>query len=122
VGKRFESLDSRRILTGTVRFENQRRARIAQRNHGILRLYADPENGPLLGAEMVAPAAEHMAHLLAIAIDRSLAVQDMLRLPFYHPTLEEGLRTALREISSQLPPCSESDLAACESLRVEALE
>lgn len=122
VGKRFESLDSRRILTGTVRFENQGRARIAQRNHGILRLYADRENGRLLGAEMAAPAAEHMAHLLAIAIDRSLTVQDMLRLPFYHPTLEEGLRTALREISSQLPPCSESDLAACESLRVEALE
>jgi dihydrolipoamide dehydrogenase len=46
----------------------------------------------------------------------------MLRLPFYHPTLEEGLRKALRGISAQLPPCSESDLAACESLQAEALE
>jgi dihydrolipoamide dehydrogenase len=110
------------MLTGTVHFEDQGRARMAQRNHGILRLYADRKSGRLLGAEMVAPAAEHMAHLLALAIDRSLTVQDMLRLPFYHPTLEEGLRTALREISVQLPPCSESDLAACEPLRVEALE
>jgi dihydrolipoamide dehydrogenase len=122
VGKRLESLDSQHMLTGTVHFEDQGRARMAQRNHGILRLYADRKSGRLLGAEMVAPAAEHMAHLLALAIDRSLTVQDMLRLPFYHPTLEEGLRTALREISVQLPPCSESDLAACEPLRVEALE
>jgi dihydrolipoamide dehydrogenase len=122
VGKRFESLDSRQILIGTACFETQARARMAQRNHGILRLYAQRENGKLLGAEMVVPAAEHMAHLLAVAIDRSLTVQDMLRLPFYHPTLEEGLRTALRKISSQLPPCGESDLAGCEPLHAEALE
>jgi dihydrolipoamide dehydrogenase len=122
VGKRFESLDPRQTLTGTVHFEDQARARMAQRNHGILRLYAEPKSGQLVGAEMVAPAAEHMAHLLALAIDQSLTVQDMLRLPFYHPTLEEGLRKALRGISAQLPPCSESDLAACESLQAEALE
>jgi dihydrolipoamide dehydrogenase len=122
VGKRFESLDSQQTLIGTVHFEAQARARMAQRNHGILRLYAQRENGKLLGAEMVVPAAEHMAHLLALAIDRSLTVQDMLRLPFYHPTLEEGLRTALRKISAQLPSCSESDLAGCEPLHAEALE
>lgn len=122
VGKRFESLDNQQTLIGTVHFEAQARARMAQRNHGILRLYAQRENGKLLGAEMIVPAAEHMAHLLALAIDRSLTVQDMLRLPFYHPTLEEGLRTALRRISAQLPPCSESDLAGCEPLHAEALE
>jgi dihydrolipoamide dehydrogenase len=33
---------------------------------------------------------------VALAIERSLTVHDMLRLPFYHPTLEEGLRSALR--------------------------
>lgn len=122
VGKRFESLDPQHTLTGMVHFEDQARARMAQRNRGILRLYAEPKSGRLVGAEMVAPAAEHMAHLLALAIDQSLTVQDMLRLPFYHPTLEEGLRKALREISAQLPPCSESDLAACEPLQAEALE
>ena len=122
VGKRFESLDGQHMLTGTVNFADQARARMAQRNQCILRLYAEPENGRLLGAEMVAPAAEHMAHLLAMAIDRSLTVQDMLRLPFYHPTLEEGLRTALRELARQLPPCGESDLAGCEPLHAEALE
>ena len=44
-----------------------------------------------------------MAHLLALAIDRSLTVHDLLRTPFYHPVLEEGLRTALRDLAAQIP-------------------
>jgi dihydrolipoamide dehydrogenase len=122
VGSSFQSLEPKNILTGEVRFEHQSRAWAAQRNKGILRLYAEPESGRLLGAEMCAPAAEHMAHLLALAVERSLTVRDMLRLPVYHPVLEEGLRTALRDLARKLPAAIESDLAACEPLNAEALE
>lgn len=122
VGSGFKALDGKKILTGEVRFEHQGRARAGQRNKGIMHLYAEPESGRLLGAEMCAPAGEHMAHLLALAIDRSLTVQDMLRLPFYHPVLEEGLRTALRDLAAQLPPCGESDLAACDAFNADALD
>lgn len=71
---------------------------------------------------MAAPAAEHMAHVLALAIDRKLTVHDLLRMPFYHPTIEEGLRTALRALANQLPPCGISDLAGCDPLGADALE
>lgn len=71
---------------------------------------------------MCSPDAEHMAHLLALAIGRSLTVHDMLRMPFYHPVLEEGLRTALRNLSKQLPRCRESDLAGCEAFGAQALD
>lgn len=80
------------------------------------------DNGRLLGAEMCVPAGEHMAHLLALAIDRSLTVQDLLRMPFYHPVLEEGLRTALRTLAAQLPAGNESDLAACGEFNMGALD
>jgi dihydrolipoamide dehydrogenase len=63
-----------------------------------------------------------MAHLLALAIGRELTVHDLLRMPFYHPTLEEGLRAALRTIARELPPCALSDLAHCGSLGIEALD
>lgn len=122
VGSCFQALDGKKILTGEVRFERQGRARAGQRNKGILRLYAETEIGRLLGAEMCAPDGEHMAHLLALAIERSLTVHGMLRMPFYHPVLEEGLRTALRDLSAQLPVCGESDLAGCEALDAEGLE
>ena len=122
VGRRYESLDSNNILEGEACFERQGRAQAAQRNKGVLRLYAEPVSGRLLGAEMCAPAAEHMAHLIALAIGRSLTVHDMLRLPFYHPVLEEGLRSALRHLAAQLPGCNESDLAGCEAFHAEALD
>ncbi len=122
VGSRLQALSRAKILVGEVSFDYQGRARAGQRNKGIQRLYADAETGRLLGAEMCAPAGEHMAHLLALAIDRSLTVQQLLRLPFYHPVLEEGLRTALRALAAQLPAVNESDLAMCGAFNAEALD
>ncbi len=122
VGKRFRDLNAYTTLIGEVSFANQGRARIAQRNAGLMRLYAEQDTGVLLGAEMCAPAAEHMAHLLALAIEHAMTVRELLRLPFYHPVLEEGLRTALRDLAGQLPPCGDSDLAACDAYDAEALD
>jgi dihydrolipoamide dehydrogenase len=122
IGQRAHELDAQTILAGEVSFASQGRARIMQENRGLIRLYAAKADGHLLGAEIIAPAAEHVAHLLALAVSRKLTVHDLLRMPFYHPTIEEGLRTALRMIARQLPPCGISDLAGCAPLGVEALE
>src|SRR5690606_14691340 len=104
VGASFQQLQNKSITVGQVSFENQGRARVAQLNKGMLRIYADSKNGQLLGSELCAPAGEHLAHLLALAISQSLTVWDLLQIPFYHPVLEEGLRTALRDLVSKLPP------------------
>ncbi|KKO49868.1 dihydrolipoamide dehydrogenase [Arsukibacterium sp. MJ3] len=97
---------------GEVDFSNQGRARVLRQNRGLLRLYAERGTGRLLGAEMAAPRAEHLAHLLAWAIQSGIDVETALAMPFYHPVIEEGLRTALRDLSLNLgrqsdnPPCS----------------
>jgi dihydrolipoamide dehydrogenase len=122
VGRRAKDIDRETTLMGEASFAGQGRARMMQENRGLLRLYAARGDGRLLGAEMAIPAAEHMAHLLALAIGQELTVHDLLRMPFYHPTLEEGLRTALRTLARELPPCALSDLARCESLGTEALD
>lgn len=101
------------FIEGEIDFARQGRARAGQRNHGLMRIYADPDSGKLLGAELCAPSGEHMAHLLALALDRGMTVRELLRLPFYHPVLEEGLRSALRELAAQLPAAGESDLQSC---------
>ena len=72
------------------------------RNKGHLRVYADPETGKFLGAEMVGPDAEHIGHLLAWALQAGMTVDQMLSMPFYHPVVEEGLRTALRDLAAKL--------------------
>ena len=71
-------------------------------NHGLLRVYGEQGSGLLLGAEMIGPQNEHIAHLLAWAIQARMTVADVLQMPFYHPTIEEGLRTALRELLTAL--------------------
>lgn len=102
VGQPFKELESQAIAVGEVSYEDQGRARVIGQNRGHLRVYADAVSGRLLGAELFGPAAEHTAHLLAWVIQRELTVADVLALPFYHPTIEEGLRTALRDAASKL--------------------
>jgi dihydrolipoamide dehydrogenase len=87
---------------GEVSFEDQGRSRVINRDRGVLRLYGAHGSGLFLGAEMIGPAAEHVGHLLAWAAQQGLSVHEMLAMPYYHPVIEEGLRTALRHLNRQL--------------------
>jgi dihydrolipoamide dehydrogenase len=88
--------------TGRVSFEDQGRSRVMGRNQGALHVYGESGTGRFLGAEMLGPAAEHIGHLLAWSVQRGDTVQQMLDSPFYHPVVEEGLRTALRHLQRAL--------------------
>lgn len=88
--------------TGEVSFENQGRSRVMLRNKGMLHVYGEQGTGRFLGAEMMGPNAEHLAHLLAWAHQNKMTVAEMLDMPFYHPVIEEGVRTALRDLNAKL--------------------
>ncbi|MEZ5619938.1 MAG: dihydrolipoyl dehydrogenase [Burkholderiaceae bacterium] len=88
--------------TGAVSFEDQGRSRVMRVNHGRLHVYGERASGRFLGAEMIGPAAEHLGHLLAWSAQRGDTVQAMLDSPFYHPVIEEGLRSALRDMQRAL--------------------
>lgn len=102
VGGGYRAMRDTPYVTGVVSFEDQGRSRVMLRNRGRMHLYADARSGALLGAELIGPDAEHLAHLLAWAVQLDLTVTDMLQLPFYHPVVEEGLRTALRDTFAKL--------------------
>ncbi len=105
VGLNLDQLNKQfkdRFAVGFVSFEDQGRSRVMLRNQGILKVYAELGSGLFLGAEMFGPAAEHIGHLLAWAAQQRMTVPDMLEMPFYHPVIEEGLRTALRDLNHQL--------------------
>jgi dihydrolipoamide dehydrogenase len=74
------------------------RAIIEEEDPGCLRVYAGSD-GALIGGELFGPDVEHLAHLLAWAVQLKLSARAVLELPFYHPTVEEGFRTALRDIA-----------------------
>lgn len=102
VGSRRTELAEGRYVVGEVSFEDQGRSRVMLRNRGLLHVYADIASGHFLGAEMMAPDAEHLAHLLAWSLQMKLTIAQMLEMPFYHPVIEEGLRTALRDAQAKL--------------------
>jgi dihydrolipoamide dehydrogenase len=102
VGGGYGKLVPGAFETGEVSFEDQGRSRVMLRNRGHLRVYADRATGRFLGAEMAGPAAEHIGHLLAWALANRMTVASMLEMPFYHPVIEEGLRTALRDLDARL--------------------
>ncbi|MDO4434180.1 MAG: dihydrolipoyl dehydrogenase [Alysiella sp.] len=97
-GERFEH----DVAIGEVSFNNQGRSRVMRVNQGHLRVYADKQTGRFLGAELTGPSAEHLAHLMAWAHQSQMTIAQMLDMPFYHPVIEEGLRTALRDVASKL--------------------
>lgn len=107
VGLGYEELEKRYggcdcLAVGEVSFEDQGRSRVMRINKGLMRVYAEHGSGLFLGAEIFGPRAEHLAHLLAWSLQQRLTVSQMLEMPFYHPVIEEGLRTALRDLNANL--------------------
>ncbi len=95
-------------VIGCAPYDDQGRARVMARAEGMVRIYASKPDGLLTGAAMIGPGMDHIAHLLALAIMRGETATSLLELPFYHPTLEEGLKAGLRaichEVHAPLPP------------------
>jgi dihydrolipoamide dehydrogenase len=91
-----------KFAIGMVSFVNQGRSRVMLQNQGMLRVYAEYGTGRFLGAEMIGPRAEHLGHLLSWACQSRMTVEQMLEMPFYHPVIEEGVRTALRDLHAEI--------------------
>lgn len=90
------------FVIGSVSFDNQGRSRVMGVNCGLLHIYGCKKTDRILGASMVGPDAEYIGHILATAITNDLSIKDMLDTPFYHPTILEGLRTALRDVQYKM--------------------
>lgn len=90
------------IIKGTVSFEDQGRSRVMLKNKGMLNVYFDRSTHLLTGAEMIGPSAEHVAHMLAWLIEKNTTLEEILEFPFYHPVIEEGVRTAIRDAATKV--------------------
>jgi dihydrolipoamide dehydrogenase len=118
VGRGYNQLRQKEgmcFVTGKVSFENQGRSRVMHKNKGMLYVYAEYGSGVFLGAEMFGPAAEHIGHLLAWAREKRMTVPEMLEMPYYHPVIEEGVRTVLRDANDKLHlgPALSEDSVEC---------
>jgi len=102
VGAQLDELDESKIAIAEMQFGPVGRALIIGKNRGVLRLYVNKADGLVLGAAMACVKGEHLAHLLAWSIQQGMTVFDMLKMPFYHPVIEEALQGALYGVLSEL--------------------
>ncbi|MCU4415228.1 dihydrolipoyl dehydrogenase [Acinetobacter sp. WU_MDCI_Axc73] len=104
VGQSYKQLQDKNIdfVTGSVSYEKQGRALVLGKNIGSVEIYIDKKTQKLLGAELFVHSAEHLAHLLCWMIQQEITLDEILEQPYYHPTLEEGLRTAFKHARRQI--------------------
>jgi dihydrolipoamide dehydrogenase len=114
VGASWEEIKEKGPAIGTAHFDGSREI-IMLRDQGIIRVYGDGKTGRLLGAEMVAPGGEHLAHLLAWSIQQERTVFDLLAMPFYHPAVEESVRKALKDLADKVQGAGERPLVGFET-------
>ena len=102
VGEKISKLNPQTTAIGEVKMAPVGRALIMGKNRGLIRLYADINTGKLLGASMACVKGENLGHLLCWCIEMNMTVHQMLRMPFYHPVIEEALQAALYDLKSKL--------------------
>lgn len=99
---RVEAMRPGCFAIGEASFENQGRSRVMGVNQGLMRVYGEQGSGRFLGAEIFGPDAEHLGHLLAWAVQKMMTVSEMLDMPYYHPVIEEAVRSALQDLNHRL--------------------
>ena len=112
-GMHYRELDLEQVVVANFHLErNNGRAIVMGEDHGTITLYADKNSKKLIGGEMVVPHAEHFTHLLGWAVQQEMTVQALLKMPFYHPVLEEAVQSALELLSAELYTPEERGMAA----------
>lgn len=101
VGRSFEQLQGTEIVIGDMPF-NSPRHEVWKKTQGRIQVYLDAHSGEILGAELLGHKAEHLAHLLALAITHKMTAEQFLQTPVYHPSAEEVLKRALDHARFQL--------------------
>ena len=90
------------LLEASYPFNDHGKSILMEANHGFVRLFADPRRGRLLGAEIVGKDAGELIHALTGPLALRATVHDLLRAPWYHPTLAEIITYPLEEIADQI--------------------
>ncbi len=90
-------------LSAEYPFDDHGKSILMNARHGFVKVFADPRRGRLLGAVIVGPDAGELIHCFSGPIAMRATVFDLLKAPWYHPTLAEIITYPLEEIASRLP-------------------
>jgi pyruvate/2-oxoglutarate dehydrogenase complex dihydrolipoamide dehydrogenase (E3) component len=91
-----------KYLKASYPFNDHGKSILMEANYGYVKVLAEPRRGRILGAEIVGKDAGELIHCFSTPLALRATVRDMLRAPWYHPTLAEIITYPLEEIAEQL--------------------
>ena len=91
-----------KFLSANYPFNDHGKSMLMEANYGYVKVLAEPRRGRILGAEIVGQDAGELIHCFSTALAMRATVHDMLRAPWYHPTLAEIITYPLEEIAEKL--------------------
>ncbi|MBR2545114.1 MAG: hypothetical protein IKE93_03030, partial [Erysipelotrichaceae bacterium] len=70
------------------------KALLSQKGEGTVIIYYSPENGEILGCQMIADGSSEMINELSLAIKNKLGIREIATLIHPHPTVGEIVKEA----------------------------
>jgi dihydrolipoamide dehydrogenase len=71
-------------------------ARILEEDEGFIKIISDKKTGQILGASIIGPRATELIGILTLAIQSRLKSVELRNIVLAHPTLSEGITSALK--------------------------
>jgi pyruvate/2-oxoglutarate dehydrogenase complex dihydrolipoamide dehydrogenase (E3) component len=104
IGLSERELDRRgaAYLTASYPFNDHGKSILMDANYGYVKVLAEPRRGRILGAEIVGKDAGELIHCFSGPLALKATVFDLLRAPWYHPTLAEIITYPLEDIADQV--------------------
>ena len=104
IGALASDLDERGVkyLSASYPFNDHGKSILMEANYGYVKVLAEPKRGRILGAEIVGKDAGELIHCFSAALALRATVHDLLRAPWYHPTLAEIITYPLEDIAEKI--------------------
>lgn len=104
IGRLERDLDAAgvRYLAASYPFNDHGKSILMDANYGYVKVIAEPKRGRIFGAEIVGKDAGELIHCFSGPLAMKATVFDLLRAPWYHPTLAEILTYPLEEIADKI--------------------
>jgi pyruvate/2-oxoglutarate dehydrogenase complex dihydrolipoamide dehydrogenase (E3) component len=96
------------FLVASYPFNDHGKSILMDANYGYVKVIAEPKRGRILGAEIVGKDAGELIHAFSGPLALRATVFDLLRAPWYHPTLAEIITYPLEEIAERVRPPARS--------------
>ena len=91
-------------LVASYPFNDHGKSILMEANYGYVKVIAEPKRGRILGAEIVGKDAGELIHAFSGPLAMKATVFDLLRAPWYHPTLAEIVTYPLEELAGSISP------------------